>query len=363
MCDVNHPVKSPLPDSSRDGARKRPTQADVARLAGVSTATVSHVLSGRPDRRGRGSAETRAAVEAAMKQLDYRPNWAGRALRRQRTGLVGAVVSQPSNPWQEALVATAQRELARHSLDLVIFPKVPGPELSARFFDLLDRRAVDACFTLNVEERHLPRALADSPVPVVAFAEEGFAGVPVARHEYAAAATEAVEVLRSRGVRRFMLLTEAVPGGGAMGRDFVDPVRRRLAADADGLVVPPRCEIEYGIRADLTPVDWAALEDSRAADPIVVMCSSDRLAIQVWAECRRRGLAIGRDLGVVGRGDIADASRAPVSLSTLGTAGAEYGEVFSALAAAAHSGERIQQGWTFPWHVIERESTAGLRVR
>lgn len=362
MCDVSDHVKSAPEKSPHDSARKRPTQADVARLAGVSTATVSHVLSGRADRRGQGNAETRAAVEAAMKQLDYRPNWAGRALRRQRTGLVGALVSQPSNPWRESLIATAQRELAKHSLDLVVFPGVPDPQVSGRFFDLLDRRAVDACFTIHVEDWQLPRPLVECTVPVLAFAEEGFTGVAKARHEYAAAAGEAVRELRGRGVRRFVLLKEVSIEGGTMDRDFVDPVRRRFEADTGSPTSSQLLEINYGISADLSSIDWAALENAPVTDPVVVMCSSDRLAIQVWAECTRRGIDLGRSVGVVGRGDIADASRSPVSLSTLGTSGAEYADVFASLAAAAHSGEGIPQGWTFPWHFIERDSTAGLHA-
>ena len=67
MCDVSDPVKSEAQKTPAEPPTKRPTQADVARLAGVSTATVSHVLSGRADRRGPGSSETRAAVEAAAR--------------------------------------------------------------------------------------------------------------------------------------------------------------------------------------------------------------------------------------------------------------------------------------------------------
>ena len=137
MSVVSHSVKMP------PGPKRRPTQADVARRAGVSTATVSHVVSGRSDRKGGGNVETRQRVEQAMEELGYRPNWAGRALRRQRTGLVGALVSAPSNPWRESLVALAQTELARHDLDLVVFPDArPGTGLD-RVMDLLDRRASD----------------------------------------------------------------------------------------------------------------------------------------------------------------------------------------------------------------------------
>src|SRR5699024_7438421 len=126
-----------------------------------------------------------------MEQLGYRPNWAGRALRRQRTWLIGALVSAPSNPWREHLIALAQRELADHGLDLVVFPGVrPGASLD-RVTELLDRRVVDACFTVLLEDYDEPSRLAECAIPVVAFGESGFEGVAKVRHCYAEAAATA----------------------------------------------------------------------------------------------------------------------------------------------------------------------------
>ncbi|ASK66271.1 hypothetical protein CFK39_11080 [Brachybacterium avium] len=360
MCDVNHSVKT-MSSSDQKGSARRPTQADVARLAGVSTATVSHVLSGRADRKGAGNAQTRARVERAMKQLDYRPNWAGRALRRQRTGLVGALVSAGGNPWRDSLITVAKRELAKRSLDLVVFPDVGEDEATDRLAELLDRGAVDACFTVHLEEAgEVAERLERCPIPSVAFAEGDAAGLPTVRHGYAEAAAEAAVRLRDRGVRRFMIATEAMGPGHSLWRDVVDPIRTALAGgDADELRAE-HLEIDYRISADLGPLDWASLEAAGPEDPIVLMCSSDRLAIQIAAECERRSIDIGRAVGVVGRGDIAEAAERRIPLSTLGTSETRYEDVFAALAASAESGEKLESGWEFPWHVIERASTAGI---
>ena len=59
-----------------------------------------------------------------------------------------------------------------------------------------------------------------------------------------------------------------------------------------------------------------------------------------------------------GRGDLEESSRWGVS--TLGAGGADYSEVFAALAEAAKTGEAVARGWTFPWEFIERATTAGL---
>lgn len=362
MSDVNDSVKTD-PTGNKRGASKRPTQADVARLAGVSTATVSHVLSGRADRRGAGNAQTRAEVEWAMKQLDYRPNWAGRALRRQRTGLVGALVSPTGNPWRDSLIALAKRELAEHSLDLVVFPDVEAGDGMDRLVDLLERGAVDACFTVHVEDPEVAGRLARCPIPIVAFVEGDFAGLPTVRHGYAHAAAEAARRLRDRGVRRFVIATETMGQGSTLRRDVVDPIRAVLAESRDVPVHAEHVQIDYRISADLSSLDWASLEAAGPDDPIVLLCSSDRLAIQVAAECARRSIDLGRTVGVVGRGDIAEVGERILPLSTLGTSQARYEEVFAALAAAAQSGEKIDSGWEFSWHVIERASTAAILPR
>ncbi|WP_179748267.1 LacI family DNA-binding transcriptional regulator [Microlunatus parietis] len=80
--------------------------ADVARRAGVSTMTVSHVINGnRPVRD-----ETRARVLAAIEELDYQPNLAARALRRGRVGAIGLAVGHIEHPYNADLAraVTAQ---------------------------------------------------------------------------------------------------------------------------------------------------------------------------------------------------------------------------------------------------------------
>ena len=80
------------------------TIKDVARLAGVSVATVSHVINGtRPV-----SPETAAKVWKAIKELDYHPNAVARSLRTRVTHVIGVVVSDITNPFFATLVRGAE---------------------------------------------------------------------------------------------------------------------------------------------------------------------------------------------------------------------------------------------------------------
>jgi len=81
---------------SGGGRRMSATRADVARLAGVSTAVVSYVVNDGPRP---VAAETAARVRDAIERLGYRPNASAQALRRGSTGLLGLVVSDSTNPY------------------------------------------------------------------------------------------------------------------------------------------------------------------------------------------------------------------------------------------------------------------------
>ncbi|MCE8472598.1 LacI family transcriptional regulator, partial [Rhodovulum sulfidophilum] len=76
-----------------DRSRRPPTLEDVARAAGVSTATVSRSLNA-PER---VRAETRMAVEAAVRDLGYTPNFGGQALASNRTNTIGAIIPTMEN--------------------------------------------------------------------------------------------------------------------------------------------------------------------------------------------------------------------------------------------------------------------------
>lgn len=102
---------------SAQGAAKRTTMADVARLAGTSTAVVSYVLNpgSRPV-----SVTLRERVLEAIEELDYRPDRNARALRRQRDwGQIGVVVPDVTLPLYQALVGHLERE-GRSRRQLVI---------------------------------------------------------------------------------------------------------------------------------------------------------------------------------------------------------------------------------------------------
>ena len=99
--------------------RRRATQADVARAAGVSQAMVSYVLNQStqvtvPD-------ETRQRVLDAMQKLGYVPNRAARSLRTSKTFTIGCVIPDIANPFYPAFVRGVQDVVDRNGYDLVMY--------------------------------------------------------------------------------------------------------------------------------------------------------------------------------------------------------------------------------------------------
>jgi LacI family transcriptional regulator len=95
---------------------KRPTIADVARLANVSTATVSHVINGTRY----VSEGTRQAVMDAIARLNYRPSALAKGLASKRTCLVGVVLSDINNPLFRTVYKRIESELSEAGYDLIL---------------------------------------------------------------------------------------------------------------------------------------------------------------------------------------------------------------------------------------------------
>lgn len=117
----------------------RTTIADVARRAGVSTATVSRVLNGK----GPIDADTRARVEAAMKELNYTPNLTARHLGQGKGYLIGLVLPDIANPFFPLMAKGAGDVASQHGYTLVLANSDGNEETEAEALRALLARRVD----------------------------------------------------------------------------------------------------------------------------------------------------------------------------------------------------------------------------
>ncbi|MFK4150088.1 LacI family DNA-binding transcriptional regulator [Streptomyces sp. NPDC004065] len=141
-----------------------PTMADVARSAGVSVATVSHVLNGtRPV-----LPHTRQAVLDAVEELGYTPNGPARSLVTSRTRSIGLAVSALSNPYFTEILQGVERCALRHGYSLLVADPHDDPGHERRAVRLLHERRVDGVIVAPSAEPHaLLEYLTRHAVPTV----------------------------------------------------------------------------------------------------------------------------------------------------------------------------------------------------
>ncbi|WP_420000168.1 LacI family DNA-binding transcriptional regulator [Streptomyces boninensis] len=336
--------------------RARPTARDVAELAGVSVATVSHVVNGRG---GRFGDATRDRVLAAVSELGYAPNSSARGLRRQRTDQVALLVGSIGVPANDRLAA--QLHEAADAAGYGVLTLLVDSELRARHaLDLLHRGIADGAVISDpyhcLDGDRLP-ALARSHLSMVVMdntvTPDGF---DVLRMRELEACAEGLDQLIGGRRRRVAFI-----GHQSDLRDTGRPTER-YAAYAQALErhgLEPDERLVVSGADDRSQSYWAMTGLLQLAHPPdAVFCASDRAAVSaIWA-VRDAGLSVPTDVAVLGAGNIKEGLITRPALSTVGLPQLDFGEVlrllFERLAAPEPlPGREVVQEWAF----IPRGST------
>lgn len=278
-------------------SRRLPTMADVARLAGVSRATVSFVLN---DRDQMISESTRQRVLDAAQALGYRPNRTARSLRSQRTATIGFVNHEVAgNPFSGLSISGAHDSAWQHgSAVLVVNTARDAARLRAGISDLLDRR-VDAILFAAVGTRRatLPDGL--HPVPTIlvnCFATGG--GLPCVLPDEFSGARAATRLVLDAGHRSVAFLAGS-PGSWAT-RARVRGFRRALL---DAGLDPHRQILRHGNFAADSGYGLTRELLAQRHRPTAVLCGNDRMALGAYLALGEAGLRIPEDISVVGYDD------------------------------------------------------------
>jgi DNA-binding LacI/PurR family transcriptional regulator len=274
--------------------------ADVARRAGVSTATVSRALSGRPH----VSPATRLRVEEAAAQLEYVVSSNASSLASGRTKNVGVVVPLLNRWFFANVVDGAQQALQRHGYDLTLYSLTGGPEARRSVFEhFLLRQRVDAVIAVSLEltENEVARLHALGK-PLVGVGGP-LAGVPTLAVDDLAVARLATEHLIALGHTRIAHMG----AGQAFDLDFNLPANRRFgfeaaltAAGIDG------SGYDYCAADSTTAGGYRAAKQllGRPHDrPTAIFAASDEMAIGSILAARDLGLVVPRDVSVIGVDD------------------------------------------------------------
>lgn len=269
---------------------------DVAKAAGVSVTTVSHVLNDTPQMRV--AAETRARVREAARTLGYGPNRAARALRTNRSGLVGLLSEEiATTPHAGRIILGAQDAARQHDLTLVIV-NTDRQSDDAHQNDvqtLLDRQVEAILYaTMYHRELVLPHNLRDIPVVLIDSTDRTGA-VPAVVPDEVGGAIAAVTHLVDAGHRQIAFLNndDDVPATRERLIGYNRVLRDHGIAPDDSLVVQTASETLPAYTAARALLD-------RPDRPSALFCYNDRMAMGAYRAATELGLRIPEDLSIVG---------------------------------------------------------------
>ncbi|HLI00745.1 MAG TPA: LacI family DNA-binding transcriptional regulator [Acidimicrobiales bacterium] len=337
-------------------AGRRPTLADVARLAGVSQQTVSRVLN--------GSAEvhpgTRARIQQCIERVGYRPNRAARYLATNRSKVLG-VMSAPTALYGPAATLYAVDLAARQA----------GYSICAANIESGDERSVEEALEVLLDQPvegivvvgHGPAvepvlARIRMPVPIVATAGEAATTIPYVSTEQTGGSKMATEHLL--GLGHPTVAHVAGPTWSVEAR--LRAAGWRQALEAAGRAVP-------------TPVggDWQAASGyvagrqlARDLELTAVFAANDQMALGVLRALAEAGRRVPEDVSVVGFDDVPDAAYFSPPLTTVrqdlrALAQAAVALVLAELGAVGH--EPPVTTHTLPSRLVVRASTSRCRPR
>ncbi|AQZ70289.1 LacI family transcriptional regulator [[Actinomadura] parvosata subsp. kistnae] len=282
------------------------TMSDVARLAGVSTATVSRVVNGRYG----VSASTVAHVRAAIERLGYESSLVATSLRRSRTNVLGLVTHSFQSYTAEVLKGVMDA-LSQSGFDLIIYA---NSDLYGTYSEGWEQRHLarlagtltDGCIVVT------PSGEVRSGTPVVAIDPAMGSTVPAVTADNLAGATAVVEHLLALGHRRIGFIAGRSSLEAAWSRE--EGYRRALAAA--GIAADPALIARGDFNAEsAAPLARELLE--RPDRPTAIFAANDGMALKTLEVARELGLSVPGDLSVAGFDNIPESALGEPGLTTV----------------------------------------------
>jgi LacI family transcriptional regulator len=292
---------------------------DVAKLAGVSSGTVSRVLN-QPEM---VSPAARTAVIEAIDKLGWVPHGPARALASHKTRTIGAIIPNLANPVFAEMIYAIQDRLMAAGYTLIIGCSEYAPENALREARAMVSRGIDGLVLLG---ENYPDALwtllAVQRVPyLIAYSFRRGSERCYVGFDNDQSARLTANYLLDLGHRHFAIVTQEVAGNdraAARLQGFTSALAERGISLAPDQVVQKPWSIREGHAA------FAELVRS-GQRPTAVICGNDYLAAGVLAACHEHGIRVPEDMSVVGFDDLEIAAYLSPPLTTVRVPAAEVG--------------------------------------
>jgi LacI family transcriptional regulator len=306
----------------------RVTIADVAREAGVSMMTVSRVVNNKEG----VSQETRQTIEEVIHKLDYHPNILARGLATQRTGTLGLIVPDISNPFFSGVARGVERAASAEGYSILVCDTEEDPQRELDVLELLLEKWVDGLVLCSsrLEQQKLQSILAQYPAAVLVNkqleSENNHFSVGCALINDTAGGQMATNHLIKSGHKAIGFLSG--PPISQSGRWREEGYQRALMEAG----LPCRPELVSPCGPTVEEGQRAAIELLVAHPEITALfCYNDLVAVGVIQACKTSGRVIPDELAIVGYDDIILAPLVTPSLTTCRVEREELGRLATGL--------------------------------
>lgn len=296
---------------------------DIAKELGVSVVTVSRALRDRPDI----AKETKARILDRVKQLNYRPNLTARSLVTGRSSLVGLVVPDLIHPFFGEIAKALSAALREQGYYVIVASSESDPKLEQDEIEHMLAHRLDCLVLASCQEDSAAlQSIREAGVPLVLIDRKfrGFDTNFVGVNDFKVGEL-ATEHLVKQGCRRIAHIRgpETSVGNSRM-EGYSDTLLRH------GMAVNDKYVVSYGSDSDSD----GETRGRRAMDAILALkprpdglfCFNDTLAVGAMFRAIEAGLAVPKDLAIVGCGNFHYGSKLQVPLSSVDQRAHEIGE-------------------------------------
>jgi len=331
---------------------------DVAVYANVSVSTVSYVLNDT----GPVSADRRARVLNAVRELNYIPNESARSLKRQSASIIGLVIPDLSNQFFSLLATGVAHAAAARDVLVVLCSSESTEEAESGNARLLRSQRVDGVVYLTGFHESPSSLLELQSLGPVVLVDERVPGadLPAVLADGRRGARDVAAHVVALGHERFACLG---------GPTALWTAEQRLAGYREALALggldPDKMEVlvgDYRMDSGFKLAEKALSVPARDR-PTALLCANDMMAIGALEYCRASGLNVPGDVSIVGFDDVPMAPLLSPRLTTVRQPAREMGVHAAELLLNLLRGDaKPDLPETFPVEVIVRESAAEPRT-
>lgn len=273
----------------------QPTIRDVARQAGVSTATVSRVLNDS----GGVSEHTRSRVEQAIADLGYRYNALAGSLKKQQTGLIGHIVPSIAGAVSPMLARAVEEQAQKSGYNVILCNSFDRADKELASMDLLLERRVDGIIFSAPTELENVKTAKTRGVPVVVIERrEDTSGFHFVESNNLNGAYDAVSYLIRLGHRQIGMIA-------GQQNAIISKLRIEgygLALGDAGLSTDPKLVVD-GDYSRIAGYDAVKKLLALKKPPTAVFAANDTMAIGAMQAARHAGLDVPKDISIIGFDD------------------------------------------------------------